>query len=114
MIGGKLAIMSSKPQTTRTEVQGVLTLPNAQIVFVDTPGIHEAPSLLDRRMMDAVRSALEDRDVVLLVADCMTTPSDDDRHAVDLIRGLQSPVFLVLNKVDRLDDKRQLLPRIEQ
>lgn len=114
MIGSKVAIMSSKPQTTRTEVQGVVTLPYAQIVFLDTPGIHEAPSLLNRRMLDTVRSALEDRDVVLLVADCMTPPSEDDKRAVDLIRGVQSPVFLVLSKVDRLDDKRRLLPLIEQ
>lgn len=113
LIGGKLAIVSSKPQTTRTEVQGVLTLPHAQIVFLDTPGIHDAPSLLNRRMMDTVRSALEERDVVVFVADCIAPLSEDDKRAVDLIRGVRSPVFLVLNKVDRLDDKRQLLPRIE-
>jgi GTPase len=114
LIGGKLAIMSSKPQTTRTEVQGVLTLPHAQVVFLDTPGVHEAPSLLNRRMMDTVRSALQERDAVLLVVDCMAPLSEDDRQAVDLIRGVRAPVFLVLNKIDRLDDKRQLLPRIEQ
>jgi GTPase len=114
MIGGKLAIMSARPQTTRTEVQGVVTLPHAQIVFLDTPGVHEAPSLLNRRMMETVRSALQDRDVVLLVIDCMAPLSADDKQAVELIRGVRAPVFLVLNKIDRLDDKRQLLPRIEQ
>jgi GTP-binding protein Era len=70
--------------------------------------------LLSRRMMDTVKSALQDRDVVLLVVDCMAPVSEDDRQAVDLIRGVRAPVFLMLNKIDRLDDKRQLLPRIEQ
>ena len=114
MAGGKLAIVSSKPQTTRTSVQAVVTAPHSQIVFVDTPGIHEAPSLLNRRMMETVKAALQERDVLLFVADCLTPVSDDDRQAVELIRGVQSPVLLVLNKIDRLDDKRQLLPRIEQ
>jgi len=68
LVGDKLAIVSDKPQTTRTVVQGVLTLPEAQIVFLDTPGIHESSSLLNRRMMDGVRGALEDRDVILLLA----------------------------------------------
>ncbi|MDQ6760941.1 MAG: GTPase Era [Acidobacteriota bacterium] len=114
MAGGKLAIVSSKPQTTRTSVQAVVTSPHSQIVFIDTPGIHDAPSLLNRRMMETVRAALQERDVLLFVADCLTAVSDDDRQAVDLIRGVESPVLLVLNKIDRLDDKRQLLPRIEQ
>jgi GTP-binding protein Era len=114
LTGSKLAIVSSKPQTTRTQVQGVATLPHAQIVFLDTPGIHEAPTLLNRRMLDTVKSTLEDRDVVLLVADCISPLSDEDKHAVELIHGVRSPVLLVLNKIDRLNDKRKLLPRIEQ
>jgi GTP-binding protein Era len=114
LTGSKLAIVSSKPQTTRTQVQGVATLPHAQIVFLDTPGIHEAPTLLNRRMLDTVKFTLEDRDVVLLVADCISPLSDEDKHAVELIHGVRSPVLLVLNKIDRLNDKRKLLPRIEQ
>src|ERR1019366_8586478 len=65
LVGGKLAIVSEKPQTTRTSVQGVMTLENAQIVFLDTPGIHEPDTLLNRHMMETVRSALEDRDLLL-------------------------------------------------
>lgn len=114
LTGSKLAITSSKPQTTRTQVQGVVTLPHAQIVFLDTPGIHEAPALLNRRMMQTVRSTLADRDVVLLVADCTSPVSSDDKHAVELIAAVRSPVLLVLNKIDRLDDKRMLLPCIEE
>src|ERR1700678_4409156 len=59
MVGQKLAIVASRPQTTRTSIQGVVTLPDAQIVFIDTPGIHKSSTLLNRRMMDAVRSAAE-------------------------------------------------------
>lgn len=114
LTGAKLAIISAKPQTTRTQVQGVVTLPHAQIVFLDTPGIHEAPTLLNRRMMETVKSTLEDRDVVLLVADCTSAITPDDTQAVELVGEVRAPVLLVLNKVDKLDDKRMLLPRIEE
>src|SRR5207248_9855849 len=69
MVGGKLAIVSEKPQTTRTSIEGVLNLDNAQIVFVDTPGIHKSTTLLNQRMMGTVRAAVEDRDVLLYLAD---------------------------------------------
>ncbi len=69
LIGEKLAIVSEKPQTTRTTIQGVVNLPGAQIVFLDTPGIHKSASLLNKRMMETVRAALADRDVLLYVAD---------------------------------------------
>ncbi|MGI8746108.1 MAG: GTPase Era [Bryobacteraceae bacterium] len=114
LAGGKLAIVSSKPQTTRTSIQAVVTTAEAQIVFIDTPGIHASPSLLERRMMDTVKSALQDRDAVLFMTDCLAPFSGDDKQAVSLLDGVRSPVLLLLNKVDRMDDKRQLLPRIEQ
>src|SRR5512146_2462158 len=69
LVGQKVAIVADKPQTTRTSVQGVLTLPEAQVVFVDTPGIHKADSPINKRMMDAVRAALEERDLLLFLAD---------------------------------------------
>ena len=65
LVGEKLAIVSEKPQTTRTTIQGVVNLPGAQIVFLDTPGIHKSTTLFNRRMMETVRAALEDRDVLL-------------------------------------------------
>src|ERR1700678_4361996 len=65
--GEKLAIVSEKPQTTRTTIQGVVNLPGAQIVFIDTPGIHKSTTLFNKRMMETVRTALEDRDVLLYV-----------------------------------------------
>src|SRR6202789_1729521 len=69
LIGEKLAIVSDKPQTTRTTIQGVVNLPDAQIVFIDTPGIHKSTTLFNTRMMETVRTPLEDRDVLLFVAD---------------------------------------------
>ncbi len=71
LLGTKLAIVASKPQTTRTSIQGVLTLPDAQIVFVDTPGIHKSNTLLNKRMMDTVRTAADAPDVVLFVVDAL-------------------------------------------
>jgi len=114
LIGGKLAIVSEKPQTTRTSIQGVLNLENAQIVFLDTPGIHESGSLLNQRMMETVHASLSDRDLLLYLADCTSAFTEADRQAVEVIRNLATPTILLLTKVDRLSDKRMLLPRIEE
>ncbi len=69
LVGQKLAITAHQPQTTRTSVQGVVTTPEAQIIFIDTPGIHKSNTLFNKRMMDTVRGALQDRDLVLYIAD---------------------------------------------
>jgi GTP-binding protein Era len=113
LIGEKLAITARQAQTTRTSVQGVLTTGDAQIIFVDTPGIHRSDSLFNKRMMDTVRGALEERDLVLFVADAHKPLTEEDREAVSVLhRARQS--LLVLNKVDRVEDKRLLLPLMEQ
>src|ERR1700690_1790213 len=80
LIGAKIAIVANKPQTTRTAIQGVLTLPEAQIIFLDTPGIHKADSLLNKRMMDTVRASLEERDVLLFLVDVSRKFGLEDRH----------------------------------
>jgi GTP-binding protein Era len=114
LLGVKIAIVADKPQTTRTSIQGVLTLPEAQVVFLDTPGIHKADSLFNKRMMDTVRAALGERDLLLLLADVSRRFGEEDRHAVDLIRKTGTPAMLVLNKIDLLGkDKGGLLPLIE-
>jgi GTPase len=101
--------------TLRTSIQGVLTRPDAQVVFLDTPGIHKADSLLNKRMMDAVRAALGERDLLLLVVDAARKFGVEDRHAVDLIRKADTPALLLLNKTDLLHkDKSALLPLIEE
>ena len=114
LVGQKVAIVSRKPQTTRTSIQGVFTTPEAQVVFLDTPGIHKSTSLINKRMMNVVRSALEDRDVLLFLDDCRRPLTEEDEHAVSVLDGITSASLLVLNKIDRLEDKRLLLPRIER
>ena len=114
LTGEKLAIVSEKPQTTRTTVQGVVNLPAAQVVFIDTPGIHKSTTLFNQRMMQTVRDALEDRDVLLFVADASNPFSNEDAEAVSVLKDLSTPVLLLANKIDRVQDKRKLLPFIEQ
>jgi len=121
LIGSKLAIVSDKPQTTRSSIMGVVTAPEGQIVFFDTPGIHRSDTLINRRMMQSVRAALDGKDLLLYVADAKTTGTgeiaEDELQALDSLRRAREstsvPAFLVLNKVDLIDDKRLLLPRIE-
>lgn len=114
LTGEKLAIVSEKPQTTRTTIQGVVNLPGAQIVFIDTPGIHKSTTLFNKRMMETVRTALEDRDVLLYVADAAIPFAPEDAEAVSVLKDLSTPVLLLANKIDRVQDKRKLLPFIEQ
>jgi GTPase len=114
LVGQKLAIVADKPQTTRTAIQGVVTLPQAQIVFIDTPGIHKADSNLNKRLMDAVRDSLEERDLLLFVVDASRPYTPDDLRALDLVRKPGAPVLLVLNKVDLVAEKPVLLPLIER
>jgi len=114
LVGQKVAIVADKPQTTRTSIQGVVTLPDAQIVFLDTPGIHAADSPINKRMMEAVRAALDERDLLLFLADATKPLAEEDRHAVDIVRKRSTPVVLVLTKIDLLRDKAALLPLIEQ
>jgi GTPase len=114
LMGTKLAIVASKPQTTRTAIQGVLTLPEAQIVFLDTPGIHKSTTPLNKRMMDTVRAAADAPDVVLFVIDSLARFSEEDAQAVDLARKAGAPVIAVLNKVDWLEEKPKLLALIER
>jgi GTP-binding protein Era len=114
LVGQKVAIVADKPQTTRTSIQGVVTTAHAQIVFVDTPGIHKADSPLNKRLMDTVRAALEERDLFLFVADATRPVEDEERRAIDVARRHETPVVLVLNKVDLVKEKARLLPLIEE
>jgi GTP-binding protein Era len=133
LTGEKVAIVTAKPQTTRTRIQGVVEVPAkkgkhpaAQIVFVDTPGVHKPNTQLDRRMMQEVHDALEQRDIVLLMLDATRElrlpeePTDskkrsgtasEDKFALELIRKLDCPVFLIINKID-LIEREKLLPLI--
>jgi len=114
LVGSKIAIVTDKPQTTRTTIQGVVTTPAAQMVFVDTPGIHRGNSAINKRMMETVRMALQDRDVLLLLVDASRQFTQADGQAVDLVKKTATPTVLVLNKIDLLKDKSRLLALIER
>ena len=114
LIGEHIAAVSSKPQTTRTRIQGIITRPDAQIIFVDTPGIHKPGYALNRRMMGIVAEALEQVDVILLLRDATSKSGAGERFTLELIKQSTKPVFLLLNKVDLVKDKSSLLPMLEQ
>ena len=114
LVGAKVAIVTDKPQTTRTTIQGVVTTPAAQIIFVDTPGIHRANSAINKRMMQTVRAALEDRDLLLFLVDASREFTQADAQAVDLVKKTGTPTVLVLNKIDLLKDKSRLLAFLER
>jgi len=113
LVGQKVAIVADQPQTTRTSIQGVLTLAGAQIVFLDTPGIHKADTPLNKRMMDAVRASLDERDLLIFVADATRPVGEEDRRAIGLARKAETPVILALNKIDLVREKARLLPLID-
>ncbi len=123
-LGEKIAITSPKPQTTRRTQLGIRTQPDAQVVFVDTPGIHQPRNPLGEYMVDAAVRALHDADAVLFIVDVSEPPGDDDRRLAELIasRPAAGPVVLALNKVDLLkpelvlpftDAYRALAPQAE-
>jgi GTP-binding protein Era len=102
MIGEHIAAVSERPQTTRTHIRGIVTRPEGQIVFVDTPGIHKPGYTLNRRMMGLVADALASDDLVLLMVDATSSFGAGDRFTLDLIKQAAKPTFLLLNKIDLL------------
>ena len=114
LVGEHIAAVSSKPQTTRTRIRGIVNRPTGQIVFVDTPGIHKPGYALNRRMMGFVADALLQVDVVLLLRDATQAAGQGERFALKLVKGARKPAFILLNKIDRLKDKSALLPLIEE
>jgi len=112
LVGQKLAIVTSKPQTTRNRIQGIVTRPAGQIVFIDTPGIHEAKSALNKQMMREVAAAVEGIDVLLLMADAIAMQPQADNLLLDRAKRFRGKVILALNKVDKLP-KTKLLPILD-
>jgi GTP-binding protein Era len=113
LVGEKIAAVSNKPQTTRHKIQGIVTQDAGQIVFVDTPGVHKPGFLLNRRMMAAVHDAILSVDVVVLMRDASVSTGNGDRFVLDLIKQSEKPAVLVLNKIDKVREKGELLPLIE-
>lgn len=107
LLGQKIAIVSPRPQTTRTRILGILTLPEAQVILVDTPGLHRPLHKLGEAMVATAASVIPDADVILFVVDVSVPPTEEDRMIARLIRQrTANPVILVLNKMDRLPPER--------
>jgi GTPase len=113
LVGRKVAIVSPRPQTTRNRIQGIVNREDAQIVLVDTPGIHKPRNVLSRQMMDELQHSLEGIDVLALIVDATAEFGGGDLFSLDWIKRFHGPVFLILNKVDRVR-KHLLLPMIER
>jgi GTPase len=113
LVGQKIAIVTSKPQTTRNRIQGIVTRPEGQIVFIDTPGIHQAKSFLNRQMLREINAAVEGIDVLLLMADAIAMQPQADNLLIDRARRFRGKaVILAFNKVDKLP-KSKLLPILD-
>jgi GTPase len=112
LVGQKVAIVTSRPQTTRNRILGIVNRPKAQVVLIDTPGIHRATTLLGRQMMAEVNQAVEGIDLLAVMVDASAGLTREDRLAFERARQFRRPVFLLLNKIDRIA-KRALLPLIE-
>ncbi len=112
LVGQKVAIVTSKPQTTRNRIQAIVSRPEGQIVFIDTPGIHDAKTALNRQMMREVAAALEGIDVLLMMVDASRTFPHADALLLEKGKRFQTCTILALNKVDRVP-KAKLLPMLE-
>lgn len=113
LVGEKIAAVSNKPQTTRHKIQGIVSREDGQIVFVDTPGVHKPGHLLNRRMMAAVHDAILNVDLLVLMRDASVSTGNGDRFVLDLVKNAEKPALLVLNKIDKIKAKRDLLPLID-
>jgi GTP-binding protein Era len=113
LVGQKLAIVSDKPQTTRTRILGVKNYEDGQVVFIDTPGVHKPMHRMNLRMVDTALEAVREVDVLAVVVDASVKPGAGDEFLLNAIKGVKSPVILVLNKVD-LIAKPRLLPTIDR
>ncbi len=111
ILGEKIAIVTKKPQTTRNRIVGIKTFPDAQIIFIDTPGIHRPRHKLGEAMVRTAKEALKEVDVILLMVE-PREPKVEDRAIIDLLRKVRSPVILLINKIDTVR-KPEILPLIE-
>ncbi|MCX8073502.1 MAG: GTPase Era [Candidatus Binatia bacterium] len=100
LLGQKVAIVTPKPQTTRSRIRGILTLPEAQIVLVDTPGLHEAKTLINRRMMQVAEEAMGEADVILWLVDATEGVTNEDRQIAARLQRFRDCLAVALNKID--------------
>ncbi|MDU3828012.1 MAG: GTPase Era, partial [Peptostreptococcus sp.] len=108
MVGEKIAIMSDKPQTTRNTIQAVYTDEEAQIVFMDTPCIHKPKNKLGEMMVKSASDAFKNVDCIIFVVDDSRTIGKGDSMIIENLKKTSTPVFLVINKIDKIDNKEDL------
>lgn len=113
LLGEKVAIISEKPQTTRNKILGILTMPDAQMVFIDTPGIHKPMHKMNEFMVRTALATYNEVDVILMIAEATQQPGGGDRFIIDTLKDVKTPVFLLLNKID-LIEKETLLPLMRE
>lgn len=113
LVGDKIAIVSKRPQTTRNRILGIKNTEGAQLIFLDTPGIHEGRSILHRRMVSTAIASGEDADVLLFLTDASSSQSEQDRAMIEPLRKGRGVPLLVINKID-LVRKERLLPIIDE
>ncbi|MCM2356527.1 MAG: GTPase Era [Geobacteraceae bacterium] len=113
IMGEKIVITSDKPQTTRNRIKGIHNIPGAQIVFIDTPGIHRAKSMLNRYMVDEALASIREVDVILFLVEADAPAGGQESLILELLAGVKTPVILVINKID-LVPKEHLLKSIGQ
>jgi GTPase len=113
LVGEKVSIVTDKPQTTRHVVRGIVTRPEGQITFLDTPGIHKPIHRMNERMMKSVRDSIGDVDLVLLIVDASASFGRGEEFALELLKPVTRKKFLLLNKIDRIQ-KNELLPIIDR
>lgn len=113
VIGQKIAIMSDKPQTTRNKVQGVLTTDDAQMIFIDTPGIHKPKHKLGEFMLKVSKNALREVEVIMFMINAEQKLGPGDEYVMEMLKGTKTPVFLVVNKIDAIHPD-EVLAKIEE
>ncbi|MHB8173075.1 MAG: GTPase Era [Nitrospirota bacterium] len=113
LVGEKISIVSEKPQTTRNRITGILTLPDAQVIFLDTPGLHKPQGRLNEYMVNVAKEACGEVDIVLFVTEADRNPGEGEREIIEFLKGLKAKVFLAINKID-LVRKDSLLPLINK
>ena len=114
MLGQKIAIVSDKPQTTRTRIMGVLTVGETQLVFTDTPGFHRPKTKLGEKMIKAVGDSISGVDACLFVVECTEDIKDSEKELLEKFRQQKMPVVLAINKIDTIENKEDIMPKIMQ
>ena len=114
MLGEKIAIVSSKPQTTRTRIMGVLTEENSQLVFIDTPGLHKPRNDLDRYMLRSINESVAGVDMCVLVVEAGRSITQEETQLIEKFRSIDIPAVLAINKLDTISDKTVIAEQISK